>query len=143
MARMHARIGPQMADCVREHTPRHDLRPVSVIYFELPGLAAHRVLRRYDAPGAPHVQRGRDDDATQPTGESGGLIQVGETAERAQVGLLRRILRQRCVTEHAFGNGVGHRLGVLNEASTRVEVPRARSNDQTVKRFIAAFPLFI
>ena len=82
---------------------------------------------------APHVERDRDDDAAKPSGKARGILEIAEAAERAEVGLLRGVLRERRVTQHTFRDGVGHRLRLLHEAGERVQVAGPGAHDEIVE----------
>ena len=90
------------------------------------------LVQRQKRPPArpPHVERRCDDDATEPTGERGCILQVAKTPERAQVGLLNCILRCRRVLQHAERDGVHHRLRGVDQPAVRLDVPVLGGNDQ-------------
>jgi hypothetical protein len=90
------------------------------------------IVERQERPPSrsPHVERRGDDDATEPSGERGGLLEIAKAPERAQVGLLHRVLRGGRVFQHAERDGVRHRLRRLDESPVRLDVARLGSNHQ-------------
>ncbi len=83
----------------------------------------------------PHVDGDGHGDAPYPRQERRVLFQVADAAERAQVGLLRGILRQRVIAQDAKRDGKHHPLGGLHEPAIGGHVTSTGPDDEFVQRF--------
>ena len=99
------RVGPMRLRLVENRDLRHVVKP-----------------QEREPASPPHVQRDSHGDASQPSAERFGRVQIVEAAKGPEIHLLHGVLCRDRVAEHAQRRPVDHRLGRLDELATRVDV---------------------
>src|SRR5262249_34597562 len=73
-------------------------------------------------PGPSNIQRGRHEDAAEPAGERGRLVEIPEAAEGDEIRLLHRVLRLSGIAQHAERERERHLLRQAHDAAERLEI---------------------